>query len=454
MKIKAKSLKQLKNNLRWHALLLLNQIEEGSFSHLAINDFLKDSTLSERDNRLLVQIVYGVIQHRYNLDYQLEPFVKGKKLDTWVRILLRLSIFQLMYLDRVPFHAVVNESVKIAKTNGHQGLGNLVNGILRNVLRTPWRDYQEITDDKTRLSIQYSVEPWIVGHLLEQLPIERVESILQSLLETPKTAVRINPKKTHRDEIISLLAQEDIIAVPSQVSQEGLIIESGDILSSNYFLDGYLTVQDESSMLVGQLGNIFGPESVLDACTAPGGKATHVASLLTEGHLTALDISSAKMERVKDNLSRMDLEDTVTLKVEDALKFVPKKDQFYDRIFIDAPCSGLGLMRRKPEIKYDKDYQDVLNLAEIQKGMLKHLSHFLKPNGQIIYSTCTLSREENEDVISNFIQEQPEFQVDPIQSQEGISEDLLTDEGYVRIWPDSYGTDGFFISRLTKKESK
>lgn len=450
MKIKAKSQKQLKNNLRWHALLLLNDIEEGNFSHLVLNDFLQESSLSERDNRLLVQIVYGVIQHRYNLDYQLEPFIQGKKLEDWISILLRLSIFQLMYLDRVPSHAVVNEAVSIAKTNGHQGLGNLINGILRNVLRSSWRDYQEIEDDKTRLSVQYSVEPWIVGHLLEQLPMDRVESILQSLLETPKTSVRINPKKTHRDEMMDLLAQEGIIASPSQVSQDGLIIEAGDILSSQYFTDGYLTVQDESSMLVGQLGKIAGPESVLDACAAPGGKATHVASMLTEGHLTALDISASKMERVRENLSRMDLEETVTLKVEDALKFVPKKDLFYDRIFIDAPCSGLGLMRRKPEIKYDKDYQDILNLAEIQKGMLTHLSQFLKPNGQFIYSTCTLSREENEDVISHFIQENPVFHVDPIESHEGVPEDLLTEEGYVRIWPDSYGTDGFFISRLTK----
>ena len=205
-------------------------------------------------------------------------------------------------------------------------------------------------------------------------------------------------------------------------------------------------------MLVAPVGDIHGGEQILDACCAPGGKATHIASLLTEGHLTALDISADKMNKVAQHMERMNLTDKVNLKVIDALQFHPKKDTFYDIIYLDVPCSGLGIMRRKPEIKYTKKFRDIQALAQIQAQFLNHFAPYVKPGGKLIYSTCTLSYEENEKNVEQFIKAHPQFEIDPIQPTE-VPSDIIERPGWVRIWPDQYQTDGFFICRMKRCEA-
>ena len=222
------------------------------------------------------------------------------------------------------------------------------------------------------------------------------------------------------------------------------------MIYSTAFSKGQLTIQDESSMLVAPLGELKGQEQVLDACSAPGGKATHIASYLTQGHLTALDISENKLKKVADHLQRMALDDRVTLQVSDATKFNPKNNQLYDIIYLDAPCSGLGLMRRKPEIKYQKTQEDISGLAKIQAELLDHMASLLKVGGTLVYSTCTVSLEENEQALAQFIKRQPAFSIDQLTEEDNLPSDILTVDGQIRIWPNQYHTDGFFISRLTK----
>ncbi|XJS09746.1 16S rRNA (cytosine(967)-C(5))-methyltransferase RsmB [Aerococcaceae bacterium WGS1372] len=281
---------------------------------------------------------------------------------------------------------------------------------------------------------------------------EEVEEILASLQLVPHISARVNTTLISREDLIVYLEKEEGIKVrKSLISEYGIIAEEGNLVNSDAFMKGWLTIQDESSMLVAPLGRLKGSERVLDACAAPGGKATHIAQFLTDGHLSALDISEKKLERVKEHLVRLELDDKVTLYHQDATKYLPNDGQKYDIIYLDAPCSGLGLMRRKPEIKYDKSYQDVIELAEIQKNLLDHLSTLLNDGGTIVYSTCTVTSEENEQVMNQFLKTHSDFEHKPVSSEDNIPSDLITSEGNIRVWPDQYQTDGFFIGKLIKK---
>lgn len=452
MKIKQRAKQKLNKNLRWHSLILLDKIENHKeYSNVVIDDFLKDSPLEDRDNRLVVQIVYGVIQNRLTINYYLQPFTKGKKIEAWVETLLRLSIYQLVYLDRIPSHAVVNEAVNIAKQNGHGGLGNFVNAILRNFMRQDLANVADIENMNERLSIQYSIDKWIVEYFSSILSMEETEQLLASLQTIPNISARVNTSLISRDDLIQALEEEGITVRKSEISEFGLIAEQGNLVNSQSFEKGWLTIQDESSMLVAPLGQLNGKENILDACAAPGGKATHIAQYITEGHLTALDISERKLKRVEEHLLRLKLDDKVSLSHADATKYLPNNGEKYDTIYLDAPCSGLGLMRRKPEIKYDKSFQDVTELAKIQNTILDHVSTLLKEGGMIVYSTCTMTLEENEEVLSHFLQTHSDFEHKKVSSDENVPADLITKDGNIRVWPHQYQTDGFFIGRLIKK---
>ncbi len=451
MKIKARSTKQLKHNLRFQALIILDKIEhQEGYSNVLLNEFLTRSTLSQKDNQLIVQIVYGVIQQRYRLNYYLEPFIEGKKIDPWIMTLLRMSIYQMTALDRIPSHAIINEAVKIAKVNGHQGLGNFVNAILRSIQRKGIRSTEEIKDKHQFLSIHYSIEPWIVDYLFQMLGEDKTERVLASLLEKPTVTARINPLLTDREEATSQLQEEGFAVTKGHLSPYAIRSQSSNPIHSTLFAEGKLTIQDEASMLVAPLGQLQGHERVLDACSAPGGKATHIASYLREGRLDALDISADKLKKVAEHAERMQLDSMIHIQQADASTFEAEAGQ-YDVIYVDAPCSGLGLMRRKPEIKYTKTPEDLTALNQIQLAILDNLAPYLKENGILIYSTCTITMEENENLLDTFMTEQTDFLNKPIRAEEISESNILTDDGYIRVWPDDFGTDGFFIARLEKK---
>ncbi len=454
MRVKRQAQRKFKNNPRFQALKILFQVEhQQQYSNVLLDRFHQESSLEERDKRLVVQMVYGTIQHRYTLDYYLQPVTQGKKMDPWIQTLLRLSAYQIVYLDRVPNRAAVHEAVKIAKINGHQGLGGFVNALLRNFLRRDLPDLQAIDDVVQRLSIQYSIQAWIVEELLTHHDLQRTEEILSSTLEMPFVTARINDDPQARPALIQELTEEGFQVEASLVSPYGIRALSGNLIHSKAFERGDLTIQDESSMLVAPLGKLSGKEQVLDACAAPGGKATHIAHLLDEGSLLALDISQGKLQRLKDHAQRLGVADKIHVHVTDATQFEPEPGVLYDRIYLDAPCSGLGLLRRNPEVKYEKTPEDVVHLTKIQEALINHVSQYLRPGGYLIYSTCTLTQKENEDLVDHFLESHDNFESDRITHQEGVPETLLTARGQVRVWPDQYQTDGFFIARLIKKQS-
>ncbi len=426
---------------------------KGAFSNIVLNQTIEKNALSREESNLLTELVYGVIQRKRTLDYTLEPLLNPKKkLEDWVLELLRLSVYQLHYLERVPDHAVLNEAVNIAKSRGHKGIAGLVNGVLRNVLRSEKPDFKKITDPVKRLGIQYSLPDWMIETTIQQIGIEETEKYAQSLSEKSKVSLRINQKQISTKEAIEQLTAEGYEVSESIVSPQGLISESGLPAKSALFKSGKITIQDESSMLVAPALQLEVGDKVLDACAAPGGKTTHIASYLDAergGEVLALDLHAHKIKLIEENAKRQNVDGVVNAKNIDARKISEQvSTESFDKILVDAPCSGLGLMRRKPEIRYSKTTEDLKSLQKIQIDILSHMAPLLKANGRLVYSTCTITPEENEQVIQAFLEEHPEFTVEPVFLE---NKNLKLDaDNMFRLYPHEFQTDGFFICTLVK----
>lgn len=455
MKVKSLAAKRLKHNVRFQALQLLVEIDwHDQYSNVLLNRALSQTELKPVDQGLLVNLVYGSIQHRLTLDFYLEPFIKGKKLESWIRTLLRMTVYQMLYLERIPDHAAINEAVNIAKLNGHAGLAGLVNGVLRNFRRQELRSLDTVTDPVEALSIQYSIAPWIVSLLQEQYDQASLTELLASLNQRPRLTARIQAHPNERDQILAQLRAADYQVEAGNLSPYAIESLDGRILESPAFQAGRLTIQDESSMLVAPIGRPVAGQRLLDACSAPGGKATHMAYLLGAGHLDALDISQAKLDLVAGHMERLGLSQqeglNISLHATNALDFMPPSGTLYDIIYLDAPCSGLGLMSRKPEIKYTKQASDIEALSKLQSQLLDHVASLLKPGGTLVYSTCTLAQAENQAQVKAFLARQADFQLSPIGPEEVQGASVLTADGMIEVLPQDYLTDGFFIARMTK----
>lgn len=444
----------LKNSSRFIAVAILEKIEKNqSFSNLLLNDAVKKHDLSDQDRGLLTELIYGVIQNKLLLDYQLEPFIKNpKKVENWVTQLLRLSLYQMTQLDKVPTHAIVNEAVRIAKHRGHKGISGFVNGVLRSIDRQGVRSPEDITDPVTHLSIKYSYPKWIIELLIEEVGKEETEKIAQSLSKRAKVSLRVNTALKPIDEVIDQLTHEGFEVRKSKVARDGLVCENGLPVQSDLFKNGTITVQDESSMLVAEAMQISGSDRILDACAAPGGKTTHMATYLnsSKGSIVALDISKNKLNKVIENAERLGVSEYIETKALDARKSGDVFDvQSFDKILVDAPCSGLGLMRRKPDIRYQKSIDDIYSLQKVQLDILHNVAPLLKKGGRLLYSTCTITVKENNEVIEAFLREHPDFIIEPVHTHNGTVE--LSQEGFVNLYPHYFDTDGFFIANLIKQ---
>lgn len=448
--------KSMKKSVRFVALHALERVEKGgAYSNLLINDAILKGKLSDKDARLLTGLVYGTISRQLLLDYYLSPFLKGaKKVDTWVRLLLRLSLFQLLYLDKVPDHAILNEATEIAKVRGNVGIGKFVNGVLRNVQRRGVPEIAAIEDPLERLATEISMPMWLTERFVQQIGEENTRKLGLSLFEVSHVSARVDLSSITRAEAIATLAEDGIKAEESIVSPYGIVAKKGFLAGSQLFHYGALTVQDESSMLVAPALQIEPAMKVLDACAAPGGKTTHIATFLDAtagGKVTALDIHSQKAKLIKENAARLRVEDVVTTQQLDARE---AHEEFeagtFDRILVDAPCSGLGLMRRKPDIKYQKQASDFERLPIIQGEILNSVAQTLKPGGLLVYSTCTILKEENQEVVARFLQAHPEFKLVPVVANERITSKLVDE--MLTLYPQDFMTDGFFISCLKKEK--
>ncbi|BAC13463.1 hypothetical conserved protein [Oceanobacillus iheyensis HTE831] len=446
----------MKYQLRNTMLDILIRIEKDhGFSNLLLNHELKQRQLNEKDERLLTEVVYGSLQHQMTLDYYLSKFVKSKKkLDIWVQSLLRMSFYQMIYLEKVPDHAVIHESVEIAKQRGHKGISSFVNGVLRSLQRQGVPELTEIKDPIERIAIETSHPEWLVKRWSEMYGMETTANMCRNNLEHHPLSIRIQPLRTSREDVMEELKQSGIECRASIFSSQGIIIEKGNIFRTNLLKDGKITIQDQSSMLVGEMLAVEPEMNVLDSCSAPGGKVTHVAEkMLDKGTIHAFDLHAKKIKLIDEKATTLQLSSILAQKG-DARKLADKYEkESFDRIVVDAPCSGLGVINGKPEIKYEKSEEDIQRLAKIQQDILNEVIPLLKENGLLIYSTCTVDTEENNQVVRQVLKNHQDISIDlsfrdelPVEIQEapGWSEEGL------QLFPQDFHTDGFFLTRLKK----
>ena len=412
-----------------------------AYSNIALNKHLKGSQLSAADKGLVTEIVYGTVARKLTLEWYLSHFIEDRdKLDNWLYILLLLSAYQLRYLDKIPNHAVVNEAVELAKAR-KKGSEKLVNAVLRRILREGWPDITSIKRKNKRDSIAYSLPVWLVSKLKEEYGEERAQAIFESLLVRNKASIRVTDL-SRKEEIKAVLEASD-----SPLAASGLVKEQGHFAGHDLFVEGAITIQDESSQLVAPTLDLQGDEEILDACAAPGGKTAHMASYLTSGKVIALDLYDHKLDLIQENAQRLGVANRVQTQKLDARKVHEffEKDSF-DKILVDAPCSGIGLLRRKPDIKYNKETADFASLQQIQLEILGSVCQTLRKGGIITYSTCTIVSEENFHVVEAFLESHPEFEQVKLEHE---CKDILKD-GCILITPELYGSDGFFISQFRK----
>ncbi|WP_246940076.1 16S rRNA (cytosine(967)-C(5))-methyltransferase RsmB [Bacillus pinisoli] len=444
-------------NVREVVIDLLLQIEKNqAYSNLLLNQAIKQHQVTQKDIGLLTEIVYGTIQRKLTLDYFIAPYIqKQKKLDDWVRVLLRMTVYQMHYLDRVPDRAAIFEAVEIAKRRGHKGISSMVNGVLRSLQREGFRSLEEIQDPVERVAVETSFPTWMVERWTTQYGLEETRKLCEETLLPPVPTARVNCSSTSIEEVSKKLEDEGIHVKPGVLSEDAIMIEKGNFANTNAFKQGLLTIQDESSMLVGRAVSPKKDDLILDSCAAPGGKTTHISELLHHtGKVISVDLHDHKVKLINEQVTRLHLTNVETL-VMDSRKLAEKyEDETFDKILVDAPCSGLGVIRRKPDIKYQKDEKDIESLASIQYRILEAIAPLLKKGGTLIYSTCTMDQEENDQVVKKFLLSHTNFERDTSLLErlpEKIRGNAEHNGAQIQILPHHFGTDGFFISSLRKQ---
>jgi len=433
------------------ALKILHTIDtKDAYSNLTINSELKDKNLSSLDRGFITELVYGTLENSIYIDYIISKFstTKLNKINKWTINILRLGIYQIMFLDKVPDFAAVNESVNLAKKYSIKTAG-FTNAILRNVLRN--KENIELPDKKKEfvkyLSIKYSHAEWMVNRFLTYFTKEFTEDLLKANNERPDFYLRINTLKTNVEDCIKSLSEKNIEVKRNEKIAEAITVKGINQLEElEEFKAGLIHVQDFGSMLVSRVLNPQEGEYIVDVCCAPGGKTTHMAQLMNnKGKILARDVYEHKLRLVKNNAKRLGV-NIIQTEEFDGMKLDKNLIGKADKVLVDAPCSGLGIIRRKPEIKYRKKADDLTELRKMQLSILNNASEYVKPNGELIYSTCTIDPNENESVIEEFLKGKSNYKLMDI---EGFDE-FKRKDGTIQLYPNVHNTDGFYIARLKR----
>ncbi|CDE90739.1 sun protein [Clostridium sp. CAG:389] len=429
------------------ALKVLYKIDkEQAYSNIELNEQIRQNrkNLDEKDIGLISELVYGVTTWRLTLDEIIKKYskIKLKKISPWIINILRMGIYQIIFLDKIPKSAAVNESVNLAKRYGHSSSSNFVNAILRKVEKTDYDDFFEIEDDIDRISKTTSMPKWIVEELVKENGIKIAEQICKNSNLKPNITIRVNRLKIAKKELIQKLEQKGIECKEPENeemnTQDFLILSKvKNIENLQEFKDGFFTIQDLSA---GQTAKILDPrpvEMVLDACSAPGGKTTYLAELMeNKGKIKAWDIHEHRTKLVEQNANRLGI-NIIETQVKDATQYDKNLDEKFDKILLDVPCLGIGVIKRKPDIKWQRKPEDIEEITLIQRKILENCSKYLKKGGTLVYSTCSILKEENEEIVIKFLSENKQFEIDG--------------ENMVNILPNKE-KDGFFICKIYRKK--
>jgi 16S rRNA (cytosine967-C5)-methyltransferase len=444
------------------ALAILTDIDQGGQTLDRLMDrFHRGNALDRRDESFVTAIVYGVLRWRRRLDW-----IIGKvsttpldRMDPLVVNILRMGLYQIIFMDRVPNSAAVNTAVDLAKVLKKKWLAGFVNGVLRQALRRlpeialPSSD----TDPLHALAMTHAMPEWLVDRWVKQFGREEAAALCETSNRIPSLALRTHTLKTDRQSLMRQLQPVAKEIRPSTYTPEGIIVDGlkGDLFSSEAFEQGWFQVQDEAAQAVGHLLAPQPGQDVLDACAGLGGKTAHIAALMNNsGRITAIDRVDRKLQQLMQEMRRLDI-DIVTPRATDLeTDEITKNAQSFDRILLDAPCSGLGVIRRNPDAKWSRTPDDIQHCARRQKQLLFNLATRLKPDGVLVYAVCSTEPEETHDVITLFLSECPQFVIDdrPPDLPPSLSL-LMAPHGWLQTSPHRHGTDGFFAVRLRRQET-
>jgi 16S rRNA (cytosine967-C5)-methyltransferase len=436
------------------AEILLKVDSRKAYADILLDNALTTEALSAKDRALLTEIVYGTLRWRGRIDACLKPLMRRSLRDTdlFLLNLLRLAVYQLVFLDRVPAYAALNEAIEIAKGYAGEKAGGFINGVLRHFLRAQKPQPKPQPTSVAALAEYWSHPIWLVKKWLAYAGTGEIEDWLRVNNEEPPLVVRANLLKGTRDGILELFRKEGIEVSPTACSPQGITLHSRlPVDQIPGYGRGLFQVQGESSQLVTTLLAPEPGESILDACAAPGGKTTHIAELMRNtGRVVATDIAPKGIEKIKDNIVRLGLSSILTSVADASEELPPSLCGPYDRILIDAPCSGLGTVRSHPEIKWHRTESDIRRLARLQRKILCQTASYLKPSGILVYSTCTLTEEENEGVVEEFLAGHKEFVLEDAAGYLPEQAKLLLRGGYFVALPHRLNSDGFFAARMRK----
>jgi len=443
----------MENNYRISVIESLKKIfKDKSYSNLVINNDIKN--IEHKYYSIYRKSVLGVVENSMYIDWIINHMSKTstKKMETEVLFTLRLAVYQLFFLENSHENIVVNESVEHIKKTVNIRASKFVNAVLRNIIRNK----NNIIDDMKKLPfteylcIKYSYPEWLVLKWIEQFGKEQIEEILIANNSEAPLTLRVNTMKTSRDELMNILLNKGMIVHKSEYLDKGIIIENpSEIDKSDEYKNGLFSIQSESSMLAGQVLDPRENSFIIDLCAAPGGKSLNAAEMMNNtGKIISRDIYNNKISLINKEKSRLGIKN-ITVETYDAKKLDENLIGNADYCIVDVPCTGLGIIRRKPEIKYNKLESDLETMPKIQYKILDNASKYLKENGELIYSTCTVNKEENINIINSFLKHNKNFTTVDISNETKNNFDTSS-SGYIEIYPHLHHMDGFFIAKLKR----
>lgn len=427
-------------NTREKALQIINDVlYKGTFLEESL-EILKVSNIDERDFAFIKEITTGVVRNKTYLDYVIRQNsrVRFNRIHKIILIILEMAIYQMYFLDKVPDYSIVDESVNLAKIYGNKGSISFTNGILRSIAK---KKPAQVTlkDSIDNLSTYYSHPRFYTEYFYENYGEEFTKKLLKANNEKAPFTIRVNSLKTNRDDLIKNLSQIGFEIQETSYDKALNVLNPNGIIDTEYFEKGHFYVQDLGSILVSSFLNPRKDSSVLDLCAAPGGKTTHLSELMENtGEILACDKSKGKINLIKENAQRLGCKN-ISPMINDARVLNDDFINKFDYVLVDAPCSGTGLYRKKPDIKWNKGIDDLKELGKIQLEILNNAKEYVKNQGLLLYSTCSLSKIENEDVIENFLSENKNFKIKK-----------LRDKEVLKLFPSVDGSDGFSICLLEK----
>lgn len=448
-------------NARELSVRVLDEVDtKGAYANLALDRILSEAEIDSRERSLATEIVYGTLRNRAYIDWVIDSLTpRGiDSIDPKLLNILRTAIYQIRFLTRIPPFAAVNEAVNLSKKRAGRNTHRFVNGLLRSYVRR----IRELVppsleeDPALSLSITYSFPRWMVERWLAEYGLGNTVKLCEYFNSSPQLTVRVNRLRATRQEVADRLAARGIDVSLASHTEVGLVLKGASAVTHiPEFIEGLFTVQDVSSMLVAPVVNPRAGSLVVDACGAPGGKTTHLAELMDDtGTVLSLDVHEHRLRATREAASRLGLSSIKTM-LHDATKELSGLEDQVDALLIDAPCSGLGVLNRRADARWRKTPDDIDQLVELQKSILDAMSKCLKPGGTLVYSTCTITREENDDVIDWFLDSHRNFRPSAIANFLPASLVSLgglrsSNDHSIRLLPFVHGTDGFYIARLTR----